>query len=139
MAAVVYACTITASCTATFNNFNEWYLHETADHEHTFDVYSCRRCWKIYPDVDVLEEHWMAKHHNEPGMLPFYGEDMLLGPTHGQQFWCGFCKSVQYTSAVDKWYDNYYSHVASHFDGTKLYARGRKNTIADWKHLPYGE
>ena len=139
MAVVVYACTITASCTVTFDNFEEWVFHETNDHEHNFDVYSCGRCWKIYPKVEVLEEHWMAKHYREPGLLPFNSDSMLLGPSHGRRFWCGFCKSVQSIAAGDDWYQIYYSHLASHFDGTKLYSQGRRNTIASWIHLPNSE
>jgi hypothetical protein len=138
----IYACTIRASCGASFNNSQDWFEHERNDHFHNFDLYKCEWCMNVFYTERWLKPHWFAIHASRNPRLVYHAEDMQLGPMNGERFWCGFCKSTlctRYPGGYDRCVEEYYSHLGSHYDGTYAMAVGRMANIADWKFLPSPE
>ena len=133
---IVYGCTITQQCTATFTNNTDWVLHEDLSHAPSFDVWYCL-CKKGYYNLQDFEDHFKSKHAD----FEFKPSDFLLGPSLGERFYCGFCRKV-ITSDNPRWAGWGFSrrcHIQSHFEGWDPMIEDSgtdvPQTIEDWEFM----
>lgn len=90
MSTIVFDCTISSSCTATFSdNSSDWFQHEVLAHAPQFDIRYCK-CKKGYYNLEDFKDHFRAFHPHDRFDSSYY----LLGPARGPAFYCGFCGEV---------------------------------------------
>lgn len=132
----IYGCTISQHCTATFDNYTDWVMHEDLTHAPSFNVWYCI-CKEGYYNLEDFENHFKAKHTD----LEFKPRDFLLGPSLGERFYCGFCKKVIISDNPRwiGWTFSRYCHVQSHFEGWDRSIEGTETdvlkTIEEWQFM----
>ena len=126
---IVFGCTISQSCAATFDDHSDWFMHEVVAHAPQFDIWFCK-CKKGYYNLNDFEDHFRVVHPGDRYDCNYY----LLGPARSAAFYCGFCKEV-IALANEEWEYSRYEHVGSHFEGWNPQTKPMFMTREDWKFM----